>query len=127
MDLRDHVLSLHRDRLGFRGSEGGVQGRAVFRGVHPLPLEKGIDALLQLPGAGQRHECGQTVVGDPVLGIVQQQPGGFQGVARVAFRIFGEQFTHMAGPQVFGLLPERFPFRGVSQWWQRGVGHGSSP
>ena len=77
MDLGHHILAVDEDRGAARRAQGHMQHGALLRDVDLVAAEHGVDALAQAGLLGELKQQAQRLVGDPVLGIVEIEPGGF--------------------------------------------------
>jgi hypothetical protein len=109
VDGGDYVFAVDDDGLGLRGAEGDVKDGAILGGVDLLAGKHGF-AVLGEPGLlGELEEEGEGLVGDAVLGVVEEEAGGFGGVAGAAGGVGGEEVAEVLGADGFGVLLKGFP------------------
>src|SRR6185312_11715942 len=68
---------------------------------------------------GQLDQQGEGLVGHPVLGVVQVQPGGLGGQPDPPLRVSREQVTQMPFANVLVVLLQRLPRGALSKRWGR--------
>ena len=98
MHLGDDVLAVHDDGSVFRRAQGDVQHGAVFREVDLVPAEHRVHALAQAGFGRQLHEQLEGLVGDAVLGVIQEEARGLRRHPLAAFRVSREQLPQMPAP-----------------------------
>ncbi len=96
IDARHDVLSIDLDRAIGAVAEGDVQNGTVFRDVDFVAAEHAVTPVFNLGMLGQVKQEAQGFLGDPVLGIVEQDIAEVEGKFLEAFRISGEQVPHMS-------------------------------
>ena len=72
-----------------------MQHGALLRGVDLLAAEHGVDALAQARLLGELEQQPQGLVGDPVLGVVEIDPGSFDRQLLAALGILGEELAEV--------------------------------
>ena len=90
MDLGHHVDAVDDDRLSLREPEGHVQDGPILGDVDLVAPEHGLGALPQARLLGKLEEEPERFVGDPVLGIVEEQPCGLDREPLAATGVVGE-------------------------------------
>ncbi len=90
-------------------AEGHVQHGAVLGHVDVLTAEHGVPARGHAGLLGQRDEQPHGLVGDPVLGVVQVEPGRLRGQPFAGARVAGEQVTQVLCGDFFVVPLERLP------------------
>ena len=95
MDLGNDVLAVDHDRLAFGSAQGHVQDGAVFGDVDLLAAEHGVDACFQARFLGQLQQQPQRLVGDAVLGVIEEEPRGLGREPLAAARVVGEQLAEV--------------------------------
>ena len=73
MHLRHNVLAVHEDGGVFRRAQRDVQHGAVLGDVDLVPAEHRVDALAQAGFLRQLHQQLEGLVGDAVLGVIQEE------------------------------------------------------
>jgi hypothetical protein len=86
-----------------------VQHSAVLGHVDVLAAEHGVPALGHARLLGQRHEQPHRLVGDPVLGVVQVEPGRLGGQSFAPARVPGEQLAQVPPGDLVVVPLERLP------------------
>ena len=115
LHLGHHVLAAGREAFARGRTQRHVQRRAVLGGVHVLAAEHRLAPLLQPAGVGQREQQPQRLVVDPLLGVVEVQPGAFGDQALAAPRVGIEQLAQAAPGMRLGVPLQRLPFRSPGQ------------
>ena len=77
VDLGDDVATVVHDRTPARRTQRDVKHSAVLRDIDLVASEHGVDSLPQLRFAGKLQQQSYRFIRDPVLGIVEIEPGGF--------------------------------------------------
>ena len=86
-----------------------VQHGPVLGHVDVLAAEHGVPALGHAGLLGQRHEQPHGLVGDPVLGVVQVEPGRLGGQPLAPARVPGEQLAQVLPGDLVVVPLERLP------------------
>ena len=110
VDVLGDVLAVDRELLGGGHAECHVEDGAVLGRVDVLAFEHGVAAGLDAGGPGDVHEEGHGVVGDAVLGVVQDEAGHLGGEALGSVGVVREELAQdevLAGAVVVGL--QRLP------------------
>ena len=68
-----------------------MQHGPILRDVDLLAAEHGVDVVPQPALLGQGHQKLDGLVGDAILGVIQEQAGGLQGHLLAALGIVGEE------------------------------------
>ena len=128
MDLRHHVDAVDQDLLALGSPQRDVEHRSVFGDVDLLAPEHGRDSLFQTGPAGERDQQLHCLCGQPVLGIVEQDPVGFDRQLLAARRVLGEQLPQMPLTHRFEVLAERLPLAALGdRALDDGLRHRSPP
>ncbi|MNM95735.1 hypothetical protein D3C81_1081920 [compost metagenome] len=109
--LRHHVDAVYAQLVAYRAAQGGVQGRAAFRGVEDLAGKQRLDCLLQANFIGQTDQQITGLAVDQVLRIVEKQPASAQGKMFETLRISIECLAHAEVLHGIAVLLERVPRR----------------
>ena len=97
-------------RCWLRGhAQRHVQHGAVFGHVDVLAAEHGVPALGHAGLLGQRDQQPHGLVGDPVLGVVQVEPGRLRGQPLAPARVAGEQVAQVLPGDLLVVPLERLP------------------
>jgi hypothetical protein len=95
VDFRHEVLAIHYDgRICWR-SQGHVQYRAVFGDVNLPPTKHRVDALVQGGLLHQLHEEFESLVGDAILGVIQEKARCLAGETLATFVVSREEVAQM--------------------------------
>ncbi len=119
--LGHDVLAVHLDGPPAAVAQGRVQHGAPLGGVDLLAGEHALAPALELALAGQLTEQRHRLVGDPVLGVIQQDLPPAQGEALEALGVGGEEIAHVHVGHLFVVAGERLPGGAFGQ-----AGHGPS-
>ena len=109
MHLRHHVRAVHDQVLAGGQAQRHVQHGPVLGHVDVLAAEHRVPALGHAGLLGQRHEQPHRLVGDPVLGVVEVEPGRLGGQPLAAARVPGEQLAQVPPGDLFVVPLERLP------------------
>ncbi len=109
VDFGDDVFAVDEDGFGLGGAEGDVEDGAVLGGVDLLAGEHGFDVVAEAGLVGELEEELEGFVGDAVLGVVEEEAGGFGGEAGAAGRVGLEEVAKLLGAKGFGVLLKGFP------------------
>ena len=103
------IAAVHHYRAVGAVAQGHVQNRAFLGDIDGLAIEHCADSgrEIALPRQGQQAVHG--LVGDTVLGVVQEQTGGFKGVTRGAARVIPEEVAQVDIAHCAVVVGERFP------------------
>ena len=115
VDLGHHVDPVDGQRGALRHAQRDVQHRAVLRYVDPLPGEHRVPVLLEPGLLGQLEQQAQGLVGDPVLRIIEVEPGGLGAEPLAAIRVLGEEIAQMAAHQLRMVLGQGIEGRALPQ------------
>jgi hypothetical protein len=107
--LGDHVLAVHHQRGVPGHPQRHVQHRPVLRHVDVLAAEHRVPALGHPGLGGQLHQQPHGLAGDPVLGVVEIQPGRLRGQPLAAPGVGLEQLTQRAAGDLAVVALERLP------------------
>jgi hypothetical protein len=107
--LSHHVSAVHHQVRPGRHAQRHVQHGPVLGDVDVLAAEHGVPALGHSRLLGQRHQQPHRLVGDPVLGVVQVEPGRLGGQPLAPARVAGEQVAQMLPGDVVVVPLERLP------------------
>ena len=102
--LPHHVGAVHDQRCGPRHAQRHVQHGPVLGHVDVLAAEHGVPPLRHAGLAGQLDQQPHGLVGDPVLGVVQVEPGRLRGQPLAPPGIRGEQLPQVL-PGDLGVVP----------------------
>jgi hypothetical protein len=111
MNLRNHVLTVHDDGRSSGGAQSHVQNRSILRDIDLLTAEH---RLRSRPQSGflrkliKELEC---FVGDPILGVIEEQAHGFSGHPLTALGIGREKVAEMRFPDLFMMVFQGLPCR----------------
>ncbi len=115
VDLRDHVLAVDADHGIAWCTQRRVQDRAILGDVDVLAAEHGLDALDEASLPGEVPQQPQGLVGDAVLGVVEEQSGCLQGQPAASLRVIGEQLSQVTPADVALMLLQGLPGRTLSR------------
>ncbi len=79
----------------FGRAQGHVQDRAVLGDVDLVAAKHGVDAVAQARLLGQVEEQPERLVGDAILGVIEEEAGGLGREPLAAAGIVGEQLAKM--------------------------------
>ena len=113
--LRDHVGPVDHQRAAPGHPQRDMQHGPVLGDVDRLAAEHGVPALLQAGLLGQLQEQPDGFAGDPVLGVVQVQPGGLRGEALAAAGVGGEQVPQVPVADLVVVGFQRLPCRALAK------------
>ena len=118
-DFGHHVLAIDADRVITLVAERGVEHGALFGGINLLAGEVLLAHVFEVRGLKQVLELGHGLVGDDVLGVVQEESAGLQAELLGTCRVLCEEFLHVPGLCDFGVGLEGLPFLRISQFRHR--------
>ena len=118
-DFRHHVLAVDADRIVALVAECSVEHSALFGGVNLFASEVLGAHVVEVGGLEQVLELRHGLVGDDVLGVVQEEAAGFQAELAGAGRVLREEFLHVPGLGDFGVGFKSLPFRRICQFRHR--------
>ena len=95
MDVGHDIPPIVNDGRPARRAQRDVQHRAVLGDVDLVAAEHGVDTVLQPGLVGELEQQPQSLVGDPVLGIVEIDAGRLCCEPRSAFAVLGKQLPQM--------------------------------
>ncbi len=98
MDLGHHVFAVHDNPRIPRRTQSHVQDGAVFGEIDSLAPEHGVDPRSQADLLRQLQEKLDRFVVDPILRIIEVDPGGLGRHAFASARIIAEEFPHVDVP-----------------------------
>jgi hypothetical protein len=70
-----------------------MQDRSILCDIDLVAPEHGFDPLSKARFLGQLNKELEGFVGDPILGVIQEQPGGLDSHALTALWVFRKQLT----------------------------------
>ena len=91
-----HVLPVDLEVGAPRHPQGHVEHGPVLGGVDVAAGEHGVAALFHAGPAGHGHQCGQGLVVDPVLGVVEVEVAGRHRHPGAPIGIVGEELPEVA-------------------------------
>ncbi len=109
MDLRDDVLAVDLDPLALGRPEGDVQRGPVLGGVDDLAAKHRVDPLTQAALLGERDQQAERLVGDSVLGVVEEDAGRLGRQPLAPPRVVGEEISQVQIAHLAVMLLERPP------------------
>ena len=127
MHLLDDVLPVHDQRAVLRHPQRHVQHRPVLADVDVLAGEHRVAAPLDVSLLRQLDQQLQRLVGDPVLGVVEEEAGALGDQALAAVGVLGEDLAQVAVADLGVVLlraPSR-PWRPADRASRRGSRTGS--
>ena len=86
-----------------------MQDGAVFGDVDLFAAKHGVDARLQARFLGQLQEQLERLIGDAVLGVIEEDAGGLRRQPLAATGIFGEQVAEMHVAHLLGVSFQGLP------------------
>ena len=122
VDLGHDVLPVHHDRGAARRAQRDVEHGAVLGDVDLLSPEHRVDLLAEPGLLRQLEEQPQRLVGDPVLGVVEEDPRGLERHPLAAARVGREELAQVQVLHLRVVEGERGP--GLPEAEGRG-GHGA--
>ena len=84
------ILAVYDDGLRAAIAQGRVQHRPPFRGIDTLAREHTPDRVLQPRRVRQIAQQAQGLRDDPILGVIEVEPGVLQRKSRSTPRVFVE-------------------------------------
>ena len=109
VDVRHDVPAIDQDRPIGAVAQRDVQDRAVLGGVDPVAREHARAPGLELACAGEVEQQPHRLLGDAVLGVVEQQVTRAQREPREPVGVGGEQLAQVHRGHGFGMSLERPP------------------
>ena len=109
VDLPHHVGAVHDQRRGPRHPQRHVQDGPVLGHVDVLAAEHGVPPFRHAGLGGQFDQQPHGLVGDPVLRVVQVEPGRLRAQPLASPRIRGEQLPQMLAGDLRVVPPQRLP------------------
>ena len=121
------VLPVDDEGLVFGHAQRHMEHGAVLRGVDVRTREHGVAPRLDAGRPGQVEQEGQRLVGDPVLGVVQDQvaPAGRQ--TRRPGGVAGEELAQMEVADLVDVCGEGGPLGGTGGIHRLSVGPPAGP
>ena len=107
--LGDHVDAVHGQRLARGHAQGDVQHGAVLGDVDVLPAEHRVPAFGQAGLFGQVDQQPYGLVGDPVLGVVEVDPGRLRGQPFPTAGVPGEEVAQVPPRDLVMVALQRLP------------------
>jgi hypothetical protein len=92
-----------------------VEHRAVLRDVDVLPAEHRVAVRGHPAFVSQPQEQLEGLVGDPVLRVVEEEPGSFGDQALAAIRVLPEELAQVPSPDFGVMALERLPRLGFAE------------
>ena len=111
MDLLDDVLAVDDQRAVPRHPQGDVEHGPVLRDVDVLAAEHRVAPVGHATLVGELREQLQRLVGDPVLGVVEEEARALGDEPGAAVGVLREQLTQMAIADLAVVLLEGRPGR----------------
>src|SRR5712691_6506138 len=118
VDLRHDVLAVDEDRFPRAVAQRHVQDRAILGAVDLLAREHPIAPGLHLRLPRQQKEKAHGLLGDAVLGDIDEQVLEAQGELLEAPWILGEEIAHVHVAHGRGVRPQVGPGLGVRHEWE---------
>ena len=118
-DFGHHVLAVDANRIFALVAERGVEHGAFFGGVNLFATEELRTHVFEIGRLEQVLELSHGLVGDDVLGVVQEKSAGLQAELLGAGRVLSEEFLHVPSLCDFGVGLEGLPFLRISQFRHR--------
>ncbi len=103
MHLRHDVLAVHRDRRPLRRTQRDMQNGAVFGDVDLLAAEHGVDARAKPRLVRQIDKQLQSLAGDAVFRVVEEDAGRLGGQPRAARGVCREQVSQVNIAKFFAM------------------------
>ena len=119
MDVGNDILPIDHDVLATVGTQRNVEHRAMLGHVDGFTTEHRLETLAQSGGLGKLTQQAHGLVGDTVLGVIDEQAGACRGEALAARRIVGEQLAQMLVLVPVAMLLQRQPLRRGAQFGRR--------
>jgi hypothetical protein len=104
-----HVLAVNHDRGPARHAQGNVQDGATLGEIDLLAAEHRVDSFAQAAFFREREKQAHGFVGDPVLGVVEENAAGLGGETLATRRIVGEKLAQRNVLDFFEVRLQRFP------------------
>ena len=115
VDLLDDVLAVDDQRTVPRHPQRDVEHGAVLGDVDVLAAEHRVPPLGHPALVGELGQQLQRLVGDPVLRVVEEEPGALGDQPRAAVGVLREQLTQVPVPDLAVVLLEGLPGRALAQ------------
>ena len=91
MNVGDYIAAIVENSGVARCAQRDMQDGAVLRDIDLIAAEHGVDAIAQPRLLREPQQQSQCLVGDPVLGIVEIDPGRFERQPLAAVAIVGKK------------------------------------
>ena len=124
MDLGDDVDAVDDERRALGHPQRDVQHGPVLGDIDLVAAEHGVAMALEIALASEVDEQAHRLVGDPVLRVVEVQPGRLGGHPLTAFGIVGEQLAEVHVADLGVVARQRRPRRAARAGWRGGHGAG---
>ncbi len=113
MHVGDHVAPVDLDPNVAGRAQRNVQRRAVLGHVDVFAGEHRVDARPQTGTLGEREQEAHRLVGDELLGVVEEEIAGLGREPVGATGVAGEQLTQVHATHRLGVGRDGSPFRGI--------------
>ena len=117
------ILAVYDEGLRAAIAQGRVQDRPPFRDIDTLAREHTPDRMLQPRRVRQVVQQAQRLCDDPVLGVIEVEPGVLQRKSRNPHRVLIEQRAYMHVRHARLMCSKRLPGRGFRDEWFLRYGH----
>ena len=111
MHLGDDVDPVDHERAVARHPQRDMEHRAVLGHVDVLAREHRVAPVGHTPLLGEGDEQAHRLVGDAVLGVVEEEAGRLAGEALGPARVGGEELAQVHVPEPCRVLLQRLPGR----------------
>ena len=118
-DFGHHVLAVDADSVATLVAQSGVEHGTLFGGVNLFAGEILLAHVVEVRGLQEVLELRHGLVGDDVLGVVEEEAASLQAELFGAGRVLREEFLHVPGLGDFGVGLEGLPFRRICQFRHR--------
>ncbi len=109
VDLGDDIFAIHKDGLILGSTQRDMEHGALLSDIDLFAAEHGIDVFAELRFFGEGEEKAESLAGDAVLGVIEEEARGFSGHAFAALRIVSKKGTQVRTGKLAGVGLELFP------------------
>src|SRR5690554_7930541 len=107
--LGGDVLAVHHAGSSLGQPQGPMHRRPALGGIHRLTAKQSVDPVGQVLLARQREQSVDRLLGQALLGVIEQQRAAISVQALEALRIIGEKLRQMGVLDVIGMLSQDPP------------------
>src|SRR5690554_2503389 len=107
--LGSDVLAAHHAGRSLGQPQGPMHRRPALGGIHRVTAKQSVDPVGQVLLTRQREQSVERLLGQALLGVIEQQRPAISVQALEALRIIGEELRQMGVLDVIGMLSQDPP------------------